>query len=96
MVTPAEVDAIAAKLGISHQDFMDLYVDPDWPGTRYFLLRHGQDGCVFLVPGGTGEYVCRIHDHKPVICRQWAASKQKTECRAGLDRERLGHAHGPG
>ena len=81
----AEARQIADELGLAWNDFLDRYVDSRWPGTESFLLRHVNGACLFLHrDDGRKTATCRIHAFKPSTCREWAASPEKPECRAGL------------
>ncbi|MDD5288756.1 MAG: YkgJ family cysteine cluster protein [Dehalococcoidales bacterium] len=83
----AEAQAVADHLGVSLQKFLDEYTDPRWPGVATHLLLHKAGKCVFLdQKEGNPIGLCRIHDFKPVACRQWSASLNKKECRQGLSR----------
>ncbi|MFI5354398.1 MAG: YkgJ family cysteine cluster protein [Desulfobaccales bacterium] len=64
-VRPHEVEAMAALLSISVDDFCVNYVEASVTGTRLTVADSG--GCVFLQAGN----LCRVHPVKPFICRQW-------------------------
>lgn len=80
-----EVNAIAARLGITVEQFWDAYADSAWPGVRNFLLCHVNGACVFLKQG-ENQAMCRIEKYKPYSCRAWSASLSRKECRAGLQK----------
>jgi Fe-S-cluster containining protein len=63
-VRPDEVEAMAALVELSVEEFCRLYVEASALGPRLTVA----DGvCVFLMAGG----LCRVHPVKPFICRQW-------------------------
>ena len=64
-VRPPEVEAMAALLSMSVEDFCRNYVEASALGPR---LTVGETGsCVFLQEGN----LCRVHPVKPFICGQW-------------------------
>jgi Fe-S-cluster containining protein len=64
MVTPQEVEDMAALLNLSVADFRRRFTENSPLGPRLIAV----DGvCVFLVDGKN----CRVHPVKPFICRQW-------------------------
>jgi Fe-S-cluster containining protein len=82
-----EAQKLADGLGIPLRKFLDDYTDPRWPGSDTYLLKHAAEACVFLERKNDGTIgLCRIHDFKPDVCRQWAAGSSKNECRQGLKR----------
>jgi uncharacterized protein len=64
MVTPDEVKAMAALLGLPAAEFKQRFVEDSALGPRLTVTG---GVCVFLRPGG----ICRVHAVKPFICRQW-------------------------
>jgi len=70
-VTAEEIERIKA-LGYRREDFLD----------RDGMIKAGPGGCIFLVDGGPGQTRCRIHSHRPQICRGFF-------CQAAL-RNRMG------
>ena len=64
LVSPDEVKAMAALLGLPEAEFNQSFVEDSALGPRLTVA----DGvCVFLMEGG----ICRVHAVKPFICRQW-------------------------
>jgi uncharacterized protein len=64
-VRPHEVEAMAALLSMSVEDFCINYVEASVTGPRLTVADTGV--CVFLQAGN----LCRVHPVKPFICRQW-------------------------
>ncbi|MCX5894103.1 MAG: YkgJ family cysteine cluster protein [Deltaproteobacteria bacterium] len=64
-VKPHEVEAIAALLSMSVEDFSRDYVEASVTGPRLTVADTGF--CVFLLEGN----LCLVHPVKPFICRQW-------------------------
>ncbi len=64
-VQPHEVEAMAAFLSISVEDFCSNYVEASVTGPRLTVADSGF--CVFMLEGAN----CRVHPVKPFICRQW-------------------------
>lgn len=64
-VQPEEVEAMAALLSLSGEDFCHKYVEVSVTGPRLTVADNGV--CVFLLEGN----LCRVHPVKPFICRQW-------------------------
>jgi Fe-S-cluster containining protein len=63
-VRPDEVEAMAGLLQMDAAEFSRRYVEVSDLGPRLTIA----DGvCVFLMDGG----LCRVHEVKPFICRQW-------------------------
>ena len=64
MLWPGQITPAARELGLERDDFLARYCEPKG---KAFSVRTGQDGqCLLLGPEG-----CRIHNHKPEICRRW-------------------------
>ncbi len=64
-VRPHEVEAMAALLSMSVDDFCSEYVENSITGPRLTVAANGF--CVFMGEGNR----CRVHPVKPFICRQW-------------------------
>ncbi len=64
-VRPHEVEAMAALLSMTVDDFTAAYVERSVTGPRLTVAENGF--CVFLLEGN----FCRVHPVKPFICRQW-------------------------
>ncbi|HEY9074097.1 MAG TPA: YkgJ family cysteine cluster protein [Desulfobaccales bacterium] len=62
---PEEVEAMAALLSMSVEDFCRDYMENSVTGARLTIADNGC--CVFLMEGN----LCRVHPVKPFICRQW-------------------------
>ena len=62
-VTPADIDAIAAFIGVDRQRFIAQYCAMS--GDRPLLAQRGDGYCVFW------DTVCTIHPVKPRMCRAW-------------------------
>lgn len=81
----AEAHILADNLGISWEGFMAGYIDPHWPGTQSFLLRHVNGVCVFLrATGDEKRKLCLIHNIKPTCCLKWKPAVDHSECLEGL------------
>ncbi len=63
LVTPAEVAAMAAHLGLDREEFRRRYVVDTAMGPQ---LTAPGNRCIFVE-----ERRCRVHPVKPRICRQW-------------------------
>jgi len=78
-----EMALIAEKMSISLRTFIRRYAQK-YPFKRgEYLLRHDQQGCIFL-RYENGLATCVIHDVKPEACRRWTPSLSHSECRQGL------------
>jgi len=64
-VRPDEVEAMAALLGLSVEEFSRRFVEVSAMGPRLTIAGNGF--CVFLMEGN----LCQVHPVKPFICRQW-------------------------
>ena len=64
-VKPGEVEAMAALLKLSVEDFCRGYVEASALGPRLTIAANGF--CIFFMEGN----LCRVHPVKPFICRQW-------------------------
>lgn len=62
---PQEVEAMAAYLSMSVEEFCRKFVEASATGPRLTVAANGF--CVFLQEGND----CRVHPVKPFICRQW-------------------------
>ena len=63
-VRPQEVEAMAAHLSMSVEEFRRNFVEASATGPR---LTVANGVCIFLLEGNN----CRVHPVKPFICRQW-------------------------
>jgi Fe-S-cluster containining protein len=80
-----EARRIADELGLSWEEFRDKYLDDRWPGAESCLLRHGDNGCIFLVMRNNDiRAECRIHSFRPSSCRDWTPGPHRPECREGM------------
>jgi Fe-S-cluster containining protein len=76
---------IAAKLGVTREEFIDKYTDRRWPGINDFLIRQDGFGCIFLKQSASNKQkLCQIHIFKPQCCLDWQFGKQRQECQEGL------------
>ena len=64
-VKPEEVEAMAALLDLSVEEFCRRFVEASPMGPRLTVAANGF--CVFFMEGN----LCRVHPVKPFICRQW-------------------------
>ncbi len=64
-VRPHEVEAMAALLAMSIEDFCVNYVEASVTGDRLTVAETGS--CVFM----GNDSLCQVHPVKPFICRQW-------------------------
>ncbi|MFC1871180.1 YkgJ family cysteine cluster protein [Chloroflexota bacterium] len=87
ILSVAEGQCIADKLGLTPYEFQNRYVDKNWPGIKNFLLRKRNGACVFLerVEGSKVTH-CRIHAFRPSSCSAWVPGLNRRECQAGLAR----------
>jgi len=66
-VNQAEIDAMAALLGVSPEDFEAQYVRPI--GIRRSLIEDASNGdCVFF---DNQTRKCQVYEHRPRQCRTW-------------------------
>ena len=88
-VTDAEIDAIAAFLGMPPEAFLDRWTElmPDRQGLT--LIEKADGSCVFLEEGEPAG--CRIDPVKPEQCRRvperWNFPGWEKECGAKLSRK---------
>jgi uncharacterized protein len=64
-VRPDEVEAMAALVELSVDEFVRRFVEVSELGPRLTVAATGN--CVFQMEGN----LCRVHPVKPFICRQW-------------------------
>lgn len=86
-VLPTEIDRIVNYLGISLNDWDELYDDPRWRHAEYRLIRHINGACAFL-KSDKGLATCLIHAVKPECCVKWEAGTYKKECREGMGKNK--------
>lgn len=80
-----EARIIAEKIGMTLDIFANYYLDPRWPDRETIVVRNIASRCPFLdKTEGSIFGLCRIHECKPLCCRQWQASPMRKECRLGL------------
>jgi len=78
LVTEADVERLAAALGMSSSAFREKYTDPavDWSGDYERQLASNQDDrgeekCVFLQRAPNGQFRCSVYHDRPQICRDF-------------------------
>ena len=68
-MTPADITALSAALGLSEEVFIQDFTELA-PGRTGLVLRgHPEDACLFL----TAENLCRVHAARPQQCRDYPA-----------------------
>jgi len=82
-VTPTDIDRIVKYLGITLEEWDDLYEDRRWRYSEYRLIRHVNGACAFL-RYNEGLATCLIHEVKPACCAKWEPGPDKKECREGM------------
>ena len=99
-IDDAEIDALARRLGIAREAFIERYTKPMETGRSLVekLTAFGWD-CVFLdrtsVPG---KAVCGLYEDRPLQCRTWPFWKQNLESERAWNRASAacpGMNHGP-
>ncbi len=85
-IEPPEARDIAESMGMEYWDWVGRYCDPRWHDTRSHLIKHDDNGCVFLDHSGGEVALCRIYQVRPIACREWHAGIFKPACQAGLKR----------
>jgi len=86
-VTPMDIDRIIHYLGITVNDWEELYDDSRWQYSEYRLIRHVDSACAFL-SFNKGQSACKIHPVKPACCVNWQPGSEKKECREGREKKR--------
>jgi Fe-S-cluster containining protein len=82
-VRPEEVQRIIAYLGISQDDWDNLYNDSRWEYGDYRLIRHVNGACAFLAEEN-GLASCTIYEVRPACCTGWQPGPDKRDCRLGM------------
>ncbi len=82
-----EMRRIAAYLGISDEEWINLYSEPRWHSDKNYLIRHVDSACIFL-GYGDGISFCGIHPVRSSCCSEWVPGMDKAECREGMGRIR--------
>jgi Fe-S-cluster containining protein len=85
-VTPVDVDRILKHLGITLEEWDELYDDPRWRYSEWRLIKHTGGACAFLKWEG-GLSTCSIHSVKPECCAKWQAGLDKKECREKMEKK---------
>jgi Fe-S-cluster containining protein len=84
-VTPVDIDRIVNYLGITVNDWEELYDDSRWQYSEYRLIRHIDGACAFL-KFDEGLAACKIHAVKPACCANWQPGTEKKECKEGREK----------
>ncbi len=89
----AEIDAIAAYLDMSVNDFLDEYTEVTMDRRGLSLIEKPGGSCVFLIEGELSG--CQINPVKPRQCGafpfQWNFPGWEDECGAGRKRKKENH-----
>lgn len=85
-VTAAEIDRLAAHLGLDRDETARRYTRPYPFDDEVRLLARADGGCVFLAHDQDGRSRCTVHGARPDACRDWVASLDRRECVDGLRR----------
>jgi len=83
-ISPSEAVAIAESMGMERWDWVGRFCDPRWHDPRSHLIRHDENGCVFLDRSQEHVSLCSIYAVRPSACRDWAAGVFKPACQRGL------------
>lgn len=65
-VNQSEIETIAAHLGTTPEEAINLYTSPDPAEPDSRILRNSEPGCVFL-----DQNLCMIYDARPQACRNF-------------------------
>jgi len=84
-VTPMDIDRIVNYLGITVNDWEELYDDSRWQYSEYRLIRHVDGACAFLT-FDKGLATCWIQAVKPECCANWQPGPEKAECKEGMEK----------
>jgi Fe-S-cluster containining protein len=79
---PDEIERIIAWLGITPDDWQNLYNDPRWEYGNSRLIRHVNGACAFLKYQNRLA-TCAIYAVRPACCAAWQPGPDKKECREG-------------
>lgn len=85
-ISPAEAREIADCMGMDYWDWVGRHCDPRWSDPRSHLIRHDDNGCVFLDHSHGEVSLCHIYKVRPASCRDWCAGVFKPACQDGLKR----------
>jgi len=80
-----ELGKIADFLAVSPADFISEFTDVRWKSSMNYLIRHNENGCVFLTYDNDVA-ACTIHPVRPACCRDWIPGPERKECREGMER----------
>jgi Fe-S-cluster containining protein len=83
-VTPVDIERINKYLGITLEEWDELYDDPRWKYSEWRLIKHVNGACAFL-KWERGLSGCAIHSVKPECCAVWQSGLDKKECREGME-----------
>jgi Fe-S-cluster containining protein len=85
-IGPTEAQQIAYSMDMDYWDWVGRYCDSRWSDPRSHLIKHDDEGCVFL-GRSDGQYsLCSIYGVRPLSCRDWSAGIFKPACQEGLKR----------
>ncbi|MBN1808762.1 MAG: YkgJ family cysteine cluster protein [Planctomycetes bacterium] len=82
-VNDAEITGIAARLGLSREDFRDKYLKLTYRG--YSLTEKANYDCILLENGK-----CLVYDIRPRQCRTWPFWPENLRSRGHWDEEARG------
>ena len=88
IVSDAECQALAARLGLTAEDFKDRYTHKTSQGRSLneHKTEHGYD-CIFLdrekIPG---KAVCGVYEDRPAQCRTWPFWKSNLTSKSAWER----------
>ena len=71
--------------GYDEEDFIEI--DPFLPGQNKDVMKKMDNGwCVFLKKNKPGEYICKIYNQRPKVCKDYPFTKKKLvkDCRPKL------------
>lgn len=88
LISEGEAQGLAARLGLSHADFLERYTHKTSQG-RSLKERRTEFGydCIFLdrekIPG---KAVCGVYEDRPAQCRTWPFWKSNLTSRGAWER----------
>jgi Fe-S-cluster containining protein len=83
----SEAHRICHEIGLNLDRFVAEFTDTRWPGTKSFLIKHINGECIFLRSSDNPrQFLCSIHEFKPICCLDWKPGVDLNECKEGLSK----------
>ncbi len=85
-LTQEDAERVVDYLGITWDEWLEEYVEPDWFEINRFMLLQRNGECPFLRHETDRITTCAIQPVKPSACWEWTQGLNRPDCPEGLNK----------